>query len=169
MYLSSYTGERNNLGTWPVFGAKSALFNFTLICRRGDLPAVYFNMARSAVQARLSARYNDLVAWLFHFLSPACYALLNRDGVPCLGVPSFASLLAGCLRPVAPLPSGRPTLQTLDGQVVPSEGLEALINVRMAAAGVTGIACAIINDGHVVYRQTLRAWRLRSLHWSRPG
>ena len=65
----------------------------------------------------------------------------------------FAFLLAGCLRPVAPLPSGRPTLQTLDGQVVPSDRLEALINARMAAADVTGISCAIINDGHVVYRQ----------------
>ena len=65
-----------------------------------------------------------------------------------------AFLLAGCLRPVASLPSGRPTLQTLDGQVVPSEGLAALINARMAAAGVTGISCAIINGGHVVYRQT---------------
>ena len=63
-----------------------------------------------------------------------------------------AFLLGGCLRPVAPLPAGPPTLQTLDGQVVPSEELEALINVRMAAAGVTGISCAVINDGHVVYR-----------------
>jgi CubicO group peptidase (beta-lactamase class C family) len=44
-------------------------------------------------------------------------------------------------------------LRLLDGHSVPTVELEAFVEKTLEKADVTGLSCAIINDGRVVYRK----------------